>query len=113
MAALSAVKNQKSQKTRQKIKVMQQQMRLFFRQGIEGLAVRCQKGEGGIAVKNILYLTSEVAWAKVFPLHQVELLIAVLREGGVRLEDKEVFKRKLFPWISIKCESPMGRWNAC
>ena len=33
----------------------------FFRQGIEGLAVRCQKGEGGIAVKNILYLTSEVA----------------------------------------------------
>ena len=32
---------------------------------------------------------------QVFPLHQVELLIAVLREGGVRLEDKEVFKRKL------------------
>ena len=64
MAALSAVKNQKSQKTRQKIKVMKQRMRLFFRQGIEGLAVRCQKGEGGIAVKKILYLTSEVAWAK-------------------------------------------------
>ena len=64
MAALSAVKNQKSQKTRQKIKVMKQRMRLFFRQGIEGLAVRCQKGEGGIAVKNFLYLTSEVAWAK-------------------------------------------------
>ena len=36
----------------------------FFRQGIEGLAVRCQKGEGGIAVKKILYLTSEVVWAK-------------------------------------------------
>ena len=50
-----------TRKTRQKIKVMKQRMRLFYRQGIEGLAVRCQKGEGGIAVKNILYLTSEVA----------------------------------------------------
>ena len=59
MAALSAVKNQKTQKTRQKIKVMKRMGETFFRQGIEGLAVRCQKGEGGIAVKNILYLTSE------------------------------------------------------
>ena len=65
MAALSAVKNQKNQKTRQKNKIQITKktielertysfgpliMFCLFRQGIEGLMSRCQKGEGRIAV---------------------------------------------------------------
>ena len=65
MAALSAVKNQKNQKTRQKnkIQITKKNNRIrkiysfgplvmfcLFRQGIEGLMSRCQKGEGRIAV---------------------------------------------------------------
>ena len=77
----------------------------LFRQGIEGLMSRCQKGEGRIAVDFLIllrYLSCLVFklfdfCLSQFTKNQVELLLAVLREGGVGIDEKEVRRsRKLF-----------------
>ena len=76
----------------------------LFRQGIEGLMSRCQKGEGRIAVDFLILLRHLSCLVfklfdfclSQFAKNQVELLLAVLREGGVGIDEKEVRRSRKF-----------------
>ena len=120
MAALSAVKNQKNQKTRQKNKCKLQKKNnrirknlfiwafgnvLFvqarhWRSDVE-MSKRGRKDSGGflyafLILSCLVFKLSDLCVSQ-FAKNQVELLLAVLREGGVGIDEKEVRRsRKLF-----------------
>ena len=119
MAALSAVKNQKNQKTRQKNKIQITKKNNRIRKNLfiwafgnvlfvqarhwgsdVEMSKRRRKDSGGFLYA-FLILLRHLSCLSQFTKNQVELLLAVLREGGVGIDEKEVGRSRKFFFLFL------------